>query len=373
MDNLKKMIYSRIGEGDVEGAIDLFMELLQQQNNTKAYKEALFLKSNLHSAKQQYEIKGVIARQEYELIVNKTLLGLESMLDELGVDTEKKKEWITNEEAAAPIEKKRLRGGTIVMALAFVILLVVIVLVYVQNQSTMAPTEDNPLPEIVERWENGNYQHLFEDLELLQELGGPVQQHLASTRLKWLSSVGQVPFFFIDDFENNPLNESWSYVTGEPGPGANAIIPTAEGGVLELNGHRHASPVAYFPQEGIKEVRARIRFAGEEPAALHINFCMGLPPPYSRTTVGLYEESSLINIWEADANQDNYLEKGFTFQKGQWYLFRAVIRDGEAEIFLNETPIFTFKSSRGHIPLNEFNFESNPGPVQLDNILIFGH
>jgi hypothetical protein len=82
MDNFKKIIYGRIGEGDVEGAVDLLLEMLQQQDNSKAYKDALFLKSNLHSAKQQYEIKGVIARQEYELVVNKTLLGLENLLED---------------------------------------------------------------------------------------------------------------------------------------------------------------------------------------------------------------------------------------------------------------------------------------------------
>lgn len=126
MENFKKIIYGRITEGDVEGAVDLLLEMLQQQDNTQAYKDALFLKSNLHSARQQYEIRGVIARQEYELVVNKTLLGLENLLEDVERAPVQERTEPASQTPVAAKKGKKASGKPLLIGLAFVAVIVVL-------------------------------------------------------------------------------------------------------------------------------------------------------------------------------------------------------------------------------------------------------
>ena len=368
MDKLKKIIYGRIGEGDVEGAIDLLMETLQQRHDDNTYKDALFLKSNLHTAKQQYEIKGVIVRQEYELVVNKTLLGLERILDELGNLSSEVVEQRPNKRLSEPPAKSRpFFGSPLFIGLTFVAVLVGVIFFVLQNKLFISKTD--PLPEILAHWEEGNYETIFEELEFLQENGTPEQQDLAAGRFHWLSSVGMVSYFFIDDFEKHPTNHNWIFDPGVPGPGEHHVLPTEEGHILQLQGHVHGNPAVPLPDQGEREIWFRFRMVSEEPASLHVNLCMELPEPYPRTTVGLYQESSLVNIWE---NPDESFEKKITFKSGKWYQFRAILSDAAIELILDDQPIIHYESRRGNIPLNHFNFESVVGIIEIDNVLVFG-
>jgi hypothetical protein len=375
MDNFKKIIYGRIGEGDVEGAVDLLLEMLQQQDNSKAYKDALFLKSNLHSAKQQYEIKGVIARQEYELVVNKTLLGLENLLEDAEKGPAPESEKPVRPSIVTSTEKNRTPGKTWIIGLVVVALIVVLALLYIQSRGEGFMRQEDPLSEVVERWESGHYEHLYEDLEFLQQNGPPEAQHLASSRLRWLSSMGEVPVFFIDDFEQNPPNPNWRFDTGVPGPGLHRILPTDEGHLLQLEEHEHASPMVEMPPEGLREIQMRFRMMTEAATSFHINLCMEQPGPFPRTTLGFYQEgpTTKINIWEDGQDEEVQFERKEPLNNDQWYHLKIMLSGKEAQVLLDDRPILQFESRRDHIPLTHFNIESLSGVLEVDNLLIFGH
>lgn len=373
MKQLKSIIYQRISDGDVEGAIDLLMEVLREKNDDKTYKDALFLKSNLHSARQQYEIKGVIARQEYELIVNKTLLGLESILDRL-----------ENGRANAPMPSFESSGRDssekvgiplwVGLVLAAVVLSVVIY--FVIDNTTVKESATSPLNQAVANWQGAKFQNAIGDLEIIRNEGEPAMQALAEGRLNWLAPFGRRRFYFIDDFEAPPANQQWEFGEGRPGPGAFLIRETEEDRILQLTGHEHAYPQAELPEHPIAEVQFRFRLPAGEPTAFHVNLSMETPPPVTRTTVGIYPGERQINIWEENIEAEGAEEyergTGFRLEPGRWYHFQAVMDGGYVKILLDGKPVLDYQSARGGIPLQGFNLEALSGAVQVDDFLMVG-
>lgn len=374
MKSVREVIYQRISDGDVEGAIDLLMEILREKKNDQTYKDALFLKSNLHSARQQYEIKGVIARQEYELIVNRTLLGLESILD--GLDNGRSSPPIPafhREEKVSPE-----RGGMplwVGLVMAAVILSVVIY--FVIDNTTVRESATSPLNQAVANWQGGQFRNAIGDLEIIRNEAEPELQARAESRLTWLAPFGRRRFFFIDDFEAPPANQRWEFAEGRPGPGEFLIREGAEGRILQLAGHEHAYPQAEAPEHPIAEVQFRFRIPPGETGGLHVNLCMETPPPVTRTTIGFYPEDRQIRIWEAahnDVGNEVEYERGmeFNLEAGRWYRFQAMIDGGYVQVLLNGEPVLDYESARGRIPLQGFNLESLAGTVQVDDFLLVG-
>lgn len=83
INTLQQNVQDILKKGKIDEALDKLIEGLAEDQRFKLQKDAVQLKTIYAQARYEYEVKGLLPRSEFDLTQNKTLNGIQAILDKL--------------------------------------------------------------------------------------------------------------------------------------------------------------------------------------------------------------------------------------------------------------------------------------------------